>query len=132
MFPPTGLLRRKRYCGRQTEVQPKSLDAFVNLGRFYFTQHRLGEAEATMRAASEVAPQALLPRIMLAKIYLAAGKLAEAERLCIDLKSRAPDDPDANGALASFYEATGQKEKAVAELEALIAARSKDAAIKTR
>ena len=48
----------------------------------------------------------------------------------MELKSRASDDPDVYGALASFYEATGQKEKAVAELQALMAAKPKDAAIK--
>ena len=112
------------------QVQPKSIDAFMNLGRFYFMQHRLAEAEAAMRTAADVDPTATLPWILLAKIYMESGKLAEAERLCVELKRRAPDNPDGFGALASFYEATGQKEKAAAELQALMAARPKDAAIK--
>ncbi|MBZ5623342.1 MAG: tetratricopeptide repeat protein [Acidobacteriia bacterium] len=115
---------------RAIEVQPKSIDARLNLGRFYFLQHRLAQAEAAMRAASEVDPRATLPPLLLVKIFLDSGKLAEAERICVELKSRAADDPAVYGALASFYESTGQKEKAAAELRALMAARPKDASIK--
>jgi tetratricopeptide (TPR) repeat protein len=115
---------------KATQVQSKSIDALMNLGRFYFTQHRLAEAESAMRAAGEVDPKATLPWILLAKIYMEGGKLAEAERLCVELKNRAPDNPEGYGALASFYEATNQKEKAAAELQALMAARPNDAAIK--
>jgi tetratricopeptide (TPR) repeat protein len=85
-----------------------------------------------MRQASEADPRATLPRILLANLYIDAGKMAEAERLCKDLTRRAPDDPDGYGALASFYETTGQKEKAAAELQVLTAAKPKDAAIKAR
>ena len=70
-----------------------------------------------MRQASEADPQATLPVILLAKIYIEAGKLPEAERLSAELKTRAPEDPDGYGALAFFYETTGQKEKAAAELK---------------
>lgn len=115
---------------KATEAQPKSLDALLNQGRFYLSQHRLTEAETAMRAASKAAPQATLPRILLAKTYMEGGKLAEAERVCRELKSLAPDDPDGYGALASFYEATGQKTKAAAELQTLMAEKPRDAAIK--
>jgi tetratricopeptide (TPR) repeat protein len=115
---------------KATEVQPKSLDALLNLGRYYLGQHRLPQAETAMRAASEAAPRATLPRILLAKAYIEGGKLVDAERLCADLKKMAPREPDGYGALATFYEATGQKEKAVAELRALMAARPKDPTIK--
>jgi protein O-GlcNAc transferase len=93
-------------------------------------QHRLAEAEAAMRSASDADSGATLPRILLAKIYMEDGKLAEAERLCVELKNRAPDDPDAYGALASFYEASGQKEKAATELQALMAAKPNDYQVK--
>ncbi len=115
-----------------TELQPRSVDAILKLAQFYVTQHRLPEAEAAMREAVEADPRATLPRLLLARLYVDTGKLAQAERLCEDLKSRAPDDPDGYGALASFYETTGQKEKAAAELQVLVAAKPKDAAIKAR
>jgi tetratricopeptide (TPR) repeat protein len=112
------------------ERRPDSADARVNLGRFYLTQHRLMEAEAAMRAAIEAAPAAALPRVLLVRVYMEAGKLAEAERLCLELKKVAPNDPDGYGALAFFYEATGQKEKAAREFQAVITQRPKDLAVK--
>jgi hypothetical protein len=36
------------------------------------------------------------------KVYMDAGKYAAAERVCAELKMRAPDDPDAFGALTTF------------------------------
>jgi tetratricopeptide (TPR) repeat protein len=115
-----------------TQVQPKSPEALLNLGRYYLGQHRLAQAEATLRAASDVAPNSTLPKVLLTKAYLEGRKLVEAEQLSKDLKRLAPNDPDGYGAPASFYEATGQQEKAAAELRALLAARPKDAAIKAR
>jgi tetratricopeptide (TPR) repeat protein len=112
------------------ERRPDSADARVNLGRFYLSQHRLTEAETAMRAAIETAPRAPLPRVLLIRVYMEADKLAEAERLCLDLKKLAPNDPDGYGALAFFYEATGQKEKAAREFRTLVTQRPKDPAIK--
>jgi tetratricopeptide (TPR) repeat protein len=117
---------------RATEVRPPSVDAIVKLGQFYITQHKLEEAEIALRKAGEVDPGAALPRILLAHIYIDSGRLPEAERLCEELKRRWPDDPDAYGALAAFYEATGQKDRALAEFRTLTAARPRDLEIKAR
>jgi len=117
---------------RAIEVQPNSIDLRLNLGRFYLMQHRLADAEMAMQAATAADPSAVQPRTMLAKIYLDAGKPAAAERVCTELKNRASDDPEAYGALASFYEATGQKEKAAAELQVLAASKPKDIDLKAR
>jgi tetratricopeptide (TPR) repeat protein len=115
-----------------TEAQPRSVDALLNLGRFYLVQHRDAEAEATLLKASETDPRATLPRVLLAKMYLESGKLVEAERVCRELKSLATDDPEGYGALASFYEAAGKKEKAAEELQVLLAARPRDVSLKMR
>src|SRR5262249_51971160 len=68
--------------------------------------------------------------ILLAKMYMDQGKQAEAGRVSEELKNRAPDDPAGYGALAAFYEATGQKEKAAEELQTLMAAKPNEAALK--
>jgi predicted Zn-dependent protease len=72
----------------------------------------MAEGEAELRAAIELDPHAVLPRLSLAQVYLATGKMADAEKLCAELKTIAPDNPEAYRALGLFYIFTGQKEKA--------------------
>jgi cellulose synthase operon protein C len=117
---------------RATEIRPPSVDAIVKLGQFYITQRQLEEAERALQKAAEFDPSEALPRILLAHVYLDSGRLAEAERLCEELKHRWPDNPDAYGALATFYEATAQKDRALAEFRTLTAIRPGDLEIKAR
>src|SRR5262249_10455297 len=117
---------------KAVSTQPQSLEAKMALGRFYYTEHRLADGEAVMRAAAEADAHGQAPRLLLAQIYIHAAKVAEAEQVCAELKNRIPNDPEAYGALASFYESTGQKEKALAELQALAAGRPKDSAVRAR
>jgi tetratricopeptide (TPR) repeat protein len=131
VYSSTGRAAEAEAVLRKAAVaQPKSLETMIMLARFYYAQHRLPEAEAAIRAASEANPEAKAPRLLLAKIYIDAGRTAEAEQVCKELKYRVTDDPDGYGALAWLYETTGQKEKALAELQALAAGRPTDAAIK--
>jgi len=133
VYASTGKLSEAEAMLRKgIEVQPKSVQAFIALGRFYYAQHRLADAEAVMRVASDADAHAKEPRILLAKIYMDSGRTAEAELACRALKSSVPDDPEALGALASFYETTGQKEKEVAELEELATAHPQEFIIKAR
>jgi tetratricopeptide (TPR) repeat protein len=111
-------------------ANPKSLQAHVNLGQFYFSRRNFPEAEAELLAGSRLEPRAALPRLLLIDTYVAAGKLADAEKLCKDLKVIGPDDPQAYRALAYFYKTTGQKEKALIEFRALLASRPKNNLLK--
>src|ERR1035438_9162150 len=112
------------------EANPKSVDAHVSLGQFYFSQDRLSEAEAEMRQASELDPGAILPRVFWARILVRAGKPSDAERLYQGIKTIAPDDPEAYQALGQFYVSTGQKEKAAAEFRILMTSKPRDASVK--
>ncbi len=112
------------------EANPKSLQARVDLGRFYLFQRRFAEAEAEMSAASGLSPRDPLPRLMLANVYAAGGNLAEAERVSAELKAVAPDNPQAYRALAVFFRATQQPEKAISELQSLSKSKPKDMWVK--
>jgi tetratricopeptide (TPR) repeat protein len=58
------------------------------------------------------------------------GKLPDAEKLGAELKTIAPDNPEAYQALGLFYISTGQKEKASVEFRALAKSKPKDATVK--
>ena len=91
----------------------------------------MAEAETTLRAAIELDPHAVVARLSLAPVYLATERAAEAEKICSELKTIAPDNPQAYQALGRFYIFTGQKEKAVAEFRAISQSKPKDSSVKT-
>ncbi len=111
-------------------MNPKSVAARVDLIQFYLSQRNLAQAETEARAAADADPQAVLPRLLQAEILVRMGKTGEAETLARRLKTIAPDDPQAYQALGHHYVSTGQKEKAVAEFEALLATHPKDLSVK--
>jgi len=117
---------------KATETDPKSRLAHMSLSQFYFSQHKMVEAETEMRTACNLDSRALPPRLLLARIYLAMGKSADAEKLYSDLKTIAPDDPQAYRALGSFYASSGQREKAIAEFRSLLTAHPKDNSVKAQ
>jgi len=66
---------------------PKSDQAHVALGQFYFSQRRTAEAAAEMRAGAELDAHAVPPRVFLGRIYAETGKLDDAEKTFKELKT---------------------------------------------
>jgi Flp pilus assembly protein TadD len=60
------------------------------------------------------------------------GRAADAEKVYRELKSVAPDNPQAYQALGGFYEETGERQKAIAEFKSLLASKPKDIPVKQR
>jgi len=112
------------------EANPRSVNAHVSLGQFRLSQRKIAEGEAEMRTAAGLDPYAVLPRLFLARILLATDRRNDAEKLYSELKKVAPDDPQAYQALGLFYLSGGQREKAAAEFQSLLASKPKDAAVK--
>jgi tetratricopeptide (TPR) repeat protein len=112
------------------EVNARSVQAHLSLGEFWFSQRKLAGAETEMRAAAGLDPHAVLPRLFLARILLATNRVSEGEQLYSELKKVAPDDPSAYQALGLFYLSSGQREKAAAEFQSMLASKPKDAAVK--
>lgn len=116
---------------RATAANPKSTAAQIELARFYVTQRR-PEGEAAARTAMELEPKAVLPRLLLARAFHASGRAADAEKELRELKSIAPDDPQAYQALGRFYEEIGDREKAVAEFQSVLSSKPNDIFVKQR
>jgi len=115
---------------KAVEANPKSSQARVAVGQFYFSVGKMAETEAALRAAIELDPHAVVPRLSLMPVYLVTGRVADAEKLGAELKTIAPDNPEAYRALSLFYIFTGQKEKAAVELRALSKSKPKDTTVK--
>lgn len=116
---------------RATAANPNSVAAHMELARFYVTQRR-PEGLASAQAAVDLEPKAVAPRLLLSRAYNAAGRVADAEKVLRELKSFAPNDPQAYLALGGFYEQIGDREKAVSEFQAMLASKPKDISVKQR
>lgn len=111
-------------------LNPKSVQAHVALGEFWFSQRKIAEAENEMRVAAGLDEHAIPPRLLLARLLILTGRLADAEKLYTNLKTIAPEDPQAYRALGLFYNSIGQKEKAATEFQSLLVSRPRDVAVK--
>jgi tetratricopeptide (TPR) repeat protein len=113
------------------EANPRSIQAYVALGEFYYARGDLAKAEKQMRVACDIDLLVLQPRLFLAQIYWESGKLADAEKVYTELRVIGPEDPAVYTAQAQFYRATGQTEKAAAQLRGFLGSKPADNSIKS-
>jgi tetratricopeptide (TPR) repeat protein len=106
------------------EVNPKSVDAHVALGQFYFSLDKPDEAEAELRSAYGLDARAVRPRFFQARLYAHTGRLSE--RGHVAWKEATPDDPQACSALGGFYLSVGRRKDAIAEFRSLLTEHHKD------
>lgn len=112
-------------------ANPNSANAHLELARFYLAQNR-PEGEAAARAAMQLAPKDITPRLLLARVFRATGRPAEAASQLRELKSIAPENPQAYRALGLFYEEGREREKAIQEFQSVLAAKPADLFVKQR
>jgi hypothetical protein len=77
-------------------------------------------AEGELRAACDLDARAVAPRLFLGRLYAMAGNLADARALYQNLKTVAPDDPQAYQSLGAFYVSSGRLEAAAGEFRSLL------------
>jgi tetratricopeptide (TPR) repeat protein len=97
---------------KATELDPKSTDAFVNLGQAYLEKHDYGSAVAPLKHALELAPDLLPAHQLLGYALLAQGYAAEA----VPHLERTQE----TGALGIAEVETGQLKEAVTHLQAAL------------
>ena len=114
------------------ELNPKAAQPRIVLGNFYAGQKRTAEAEQEFRDAIAIDPKALAAREALARLLLITGRRADAEQVLKQAQSDLPNEPGPLLALSSFYYATGDLEKALAEYGTLYQQRPRDLAVKKR
>src|SRR5262249_54155515 len=103
---------------RAVGVAPKSLNAQLALGNFYWSTRRLPEAERAFKAALAIQPADPLANHALAMLYATTNRLREAEphfvALAADAQNHAP-----KLMLADYYIASDRAADAVTVLQPL-------------
>jgi tetratricopeptide (TPR) repeat protein len=102
---------------RAREMDPLSADINGGLGRLYYYAQRYPEAVQRLTEALRADPDQWIGRVFLAGTYAQQGKYAEAQAEAAKL----PDwFPEKRGSLAYLSALSGQREKALSELSALV------------
>lgn len=101
------------------EVDPKFTAAMEGLSLIYQNQGRWPEAEAQIRHAIDVQPGDVELRLTLARLYDGEGRQADAEKVVLQAKKDLGDTPEGYRALAHYYVALGDKEKALTEFASI-------------
>jgi Tfp pilus assembly protein PilF len=114
----------ERFFGRAIETDPDNIDAMLNLGALLLKSGRAEQALPYHRRAALSLPGDVTAQAQYAMNLYQLGKLAEAERGFLSTKHL-----DTAGEqmpqlfLAEIYARRGEKDRAVAELEELLARR---------
>ena len=114
---------------KAVDANPKSSAARISMAEFSLSQRKLAEAQTELETACDLDPKGVAPRLRLGSVLIAAGHADQAEKLFANLKTLAPDDPQAYKALANYYSGTGQSDKTIAELKSLAASKPKDVSV---
>lgn len=101
-------------------VDPKAVDPKLLLGAYYLEHNRLPEAEKAGQDAIATDPKSLAARTLLAHVYVRSAKPALAEQVLRQTSQDLSSDVRGVRALADYYTATGQPEKAQAEFASLV------------
>jgi len=102
-------------------LDPKSVSAKTLLASFYIKNQRWAEAEQQSWAAVAADPKSLPARQALAHLFLTQGNQARAEDILRQTSKDLSENPQAVEALADFYVASGQTDKAKSEFAGLVA-----------
>ena len=76
---------------RALELDPKSSDAYAELGETYFRRHDLRQAEQALKSAADNAPIRSMRRLRYAEFKLEAGESSEAKKILDGMTGKAPD-----------------------------------------
>src|SRR5262249_31758176 len=112
------------------ELDPKSGNNLISLGKFYQVRNRFPEAEAQFRRAIDVAPNDPEPRRSLASLYISEGKGAQTEEFLKQVKKDFPKNSVGYRMLGDYFFASNQIDKALTEYTALYQEHPQDITVK--
>ena len=97
---------------RAVEIEPERIETRISLARFFMKQNKPAEAEQTIRQAIAVNENSPFGYLEYGRFFDFADRPAEAETQFKKAVEKFPADYDAREALASFYLARRELEKA--------------------
>ena len=109
---PATISKAIRAYQRATQVNPRAIGAFINLGTIYYHQGSLNEAEGCYRAAIALNPRYALVHFNLGNLFEEKGEWEKAREHYEEAIRLDPDYSDPRYNLALVYERLGQHGKA--------------------
>ena len=111
-------LEAVQFLARAVAADPEAPEAYLPLAKLLRRLHRLDLAEAMLRRSIELDPKDLESRYELGMLLTTRGRHHEAAQTFEALLSRAPEDGNAYARLAAAHYFLGQKDSALAALDA--------------
>jgi tetratricopeptide (TPR) repeat protein len=105
---------------RFSESNPQSIEANSRIGTLLMQKGLRNEAMVYLELANTLKPDDPDIMILLAEGYQRTGRLTDAVDLLIKAKAKRPEEASLSLALFECYAATNQKDKALAEIKALV------------
>jgi tetratricopeptide (TPR) repeat protein len=105
------------------QIDPKFAEAYFYMGQVEEKNKELGKALGQYRKAIELDENYTKAKIKLAKIYVVAGTaefIADAKKLLQEVKLKGPSNAEAELISATIEYKTGDKVKALADLESVV------------
>ncbi|MEZ5071614.1 MAG: FG-GAP-like repeat-containing protein [Bacteroidales bacterium] len=106
---------------QSNESKAETLISAKTLGLAYLEENKLEEAEAEFQKIIDLSPDDVMGYANLGVVYLRMGSFGDAETQLRKAIKLQPEDPDVRLILAKVFEMSGQGDKAVTELEAILA-----------
>ena len=110
---------------RALQLDPGNVEAQEELAQLDLADHQFAAAQERVGQIITQNPQQAFPQILLAKIFLAQGQTNLAEK-ALSKASALPDGSSANSLLAQLYLNSGQDQKALDTLNAMLETNPKD------
>ncbi len=112
-------------------VDPKNLDAYAALARFYVFQGETDKAIEVLQEGIKNNPDAPVTYLRLASLYMGLGRRNDAETVLQNLRNTKPSSGDLAGDIAGFYLAARNPEAAIREYNRGLSVDPKNDKLKT-
>jgi len=106
------------------QIDPKFADAYYFMGRLEEKKRAFRKALSNYKKAVELKPEYTEAKVKLATIYSIAGTedfIKKARKLLAEAKAEDPDNNEVDFVLANIEYKTGSKDKAIKEMERVVA-----------
>ena len=105
----------ENHLKKAVQVDPKSVQARVNLANFYHLQKQIPEAERVLQTAIQNDPDAAAYYLDWASMLWDQGKTAEAGAILDKLRTQTPKSVESAIAIGDFYSERRDRDKGLAE-----------------
>ena len=122
----------EQHLKQAIQVNPKSVQANIDLANFYHLQGKLPEAQQVLQAATQNSPDAIPLYLDWANMLFSAGKTEEADGILAKLRSQLPKSAEAAISIGDYYVQRNNSGKALEEYQRGLSVSAKNLDIERR